>query len=88
MSVGRFGSDNLITLTDQSKREEVERRWSPKKKAGRTSLASLVTHQPGETAIAEGSRTGQLLILRKGAIAIVKMHTEIATVAEPGAALA
>jgi hypothetical protein len=24
MSFGRFGSDNLITLTDQSKREEVE----------------------------------------------------------------
>jgi len=57
------------------------------KTAFRNSLASLplVTYQPGETVIAEGSRTGQLLILRKGAIAIVKKDTEIATVAEPGA---
>ena len=59
------------------------------KTAFRKSLASLplVTYQPGETVIAEGSRTGQLLILRKGAIAIVKKDTEIATVAEPGAVL-
>ena len=32
MSFGRFGSDNLITLTDQSKREEVERRGLRRRK--------------------------------------------------------
>jgi CRP/FNR family transcriptional regulator, cyclic AMP receptor protein len=51
------------------------------------SLANLplVTYQPGETIIADGSKTGRLLILRKGTVAIVKDDTEIAKVAEPGA---
>jgi len=44
-----------------------------------------VTYQAGETVIAYGSRTDQLLILRKGAVAIVKEDTEIARVTEPGA---
>jgi CRP/FNR family transcriptional regulator, cyclic AMP receptor protein len=35
--------------------------------------------------IADGSRTGRLLILRKGTVAIVKDDTEIAKVSEPGA---
>jgi CRP/FNR family cyclic AMP-dependent transcriptional regulator len=45
----------------------------------------LVTFQPGETVIASGSKTGRLLILRKGAVAILKENTEIARVGEPGA---
>ena len=45
----------------------------------------IVTYQAGETVIAEGSRTGRLLILGKGVVAIVKEDTEIAQVAEPGA---
>src|SRR6516225_12371476 len=51
------------------------------------SVAALpvVTYQDGETVIAEGSRTGRLLILAKGVVAIVKEDTEIAHVAEPGA---
>ena len=51
------------------------------------SLAALplVTYQAGETVIAEGSRTGRLLILRKGEVAIMKDGTEIAKVAESGA---
>ena len=51
------------------------------------SLATLplVTYQAGETVITDGSRTGQLLILSKGTVAIVKEGTEIAKVAEPGA---
>jgi CRP-like cAMP-binding protein len=51
------------------------------------SVAALpvVTYQAGETVIADGSRTGRLLILGKGAVAIVKEDTEIAQVAEPGA---
>jgi CRP/FNR family transcriptional regulator, cyclic AMP receptor protein len=45
----------------------------------------LSTYQAGETVIADGSRTGRLLILKKGTVAIVKEGTEIARVAEPGA---
>ena len=53
----------------------------------RKSVAALpvVTYQAGETVIAEGSRTGRLLILAQGVVAIVKEDTQIATVAEPGA---
>ena len=45
----------------------------------------VVTFHAGETVIADGSKTGRLLILRKGNVAIVKDDTEIARVAEPGA---
>jgi CRP-like cAMP-binding protein len=59
----------------------------PDKAAFQNSLASLplVTYQHGETAIAAGSKTGQLLFLKKGAVAIVKEGTEITQVAEPSA---
>jgi len=49
------------------------------------SALPLVIYQAGKTVIADGSWTGRLLILRKGAVAIVKGETEIAKVAEPGA---
>jgi CRP/FNR family transcriptional regulator, cyclic AMP receptor protein len=57
------------------------------KAAFQNSLASLplVTYQAGETVIANGSRTGRLLILKKGVVTIVKEDTEIAKVTEPGA---
>ena len=45
----------------------------------------LATYQAGETVIATGSRTGRLLMLRKGAVAIVKEAIEIAKVTEAGA---
>jgi CRP-like cAMP-binding protein len=45
----------------------------------------LATFQAGETVLAAGSRTGQLLILKKGAVAIVKDGIQLARVAEPGA---
>jgi CRP/FNR family transcriptional regulator, cyclic AMP receptor protein len=45
----------------------------------------LSTYQAGETVIADGSRTGRLLVLKKGTVAIVKEGTEIAKVVEPGA---
>jgi CRP-like cAMP-binding protein len=45
----------------------------------------LQTYQAGETVIADGSRTGRLLVLKKGTVAIVKEGTEIAKVAESGA---
>jgi CRP/FNR family transcriptional regulator, cyclic AMP receptor protein len=57
------------------------------KAALQNSLASLplVTYQPGEAVIVDGSKTGRLLTLKKGNVAIVKDDTEIAKVAEPGA---
>jgi len=59
----------------------------PDRATFQNSLADLatVTYQAGETVIADGSKTGRLLILRKGTVAIVKEDTEIARVAEPGA---
>jgi CRP-like cAMP-binding protein len=59
----------------------------PDKAAFQNSLADLplVTYQPGETVIVDGSTSGRLLILKKGNVAVVKEGTEIATVAEPGA---
>jgi len=45
----------------------------------------LVTYQAGETVIADGSRTARLLILKKGAVAIIKEDIQIAKVTEPGA---
>src|SRR5215470_18095213 len=60
---------------------------NPDKAAFQNSLASLplVTYQPGETVIVDGSKTGRLLILKKGNVVVVKDDTEIAKVAEPGA---
>jgi CRP/FNR family transcriptional regulator, cyclic AMP receptor protein len=52
---------------------------------GRFAALPLASYGAGETVFAEGSRTGQLLILKSGAVSIVKGGTEIATVAEPGA---
>ena len=59
----------------------------PDKAVFQNSLTSLplVTYQPGETAIVDGSTTGRLLFLKKGNVAVVKEDTEIAQVAEPGA---
>ena len=45
----------------------------------------LVTFQAGENVLTAGSRTGRLLILKKGAVAVTKESIEIAKVAEPGA---
>jgi CRP-like cAMP-binding protein len=39
----------------------------------------------GETVIAEGTKTARLLILKRGAVSIVKAGIEIAKVSEPGA---
>src|SRR5262245_62574153 len=45
----------------------------------------LATYQAGETVISPSSKTGLLLILRKGAVAVVKDGVDIANVTEPGA---
>ena len=51
----------------------------------RLAALPLASYGAGETVFAEGTKTGRLLILKSGAVAIVKGGTEIATVAEPGA---
>ena len=51
----------------------------------RLAALPVATYQPGETVFAAGSRTGRLLILKKGAVVIIKEDVEIAKVAEPGA---
>jgi CRP/FNR family transcriptional regulator, cyclic AMP receptor protein len=45
----------------------------------------LVTYHAGENVLSAGSRTGRLLILKEGAVAIVRENIEIDRVAEPGA---
>jgi len=52
---------------------------------GRLAALPLVSYGAGETVFTEGTRTGKLVILRSGAVTIVKGGTEIAKVAEPGA---
>ena len=42
----------------------------------------IATYQAGETVVTAGSTTGQLLILRKGVVAVLKEGVEIATVTE------
>lgn len=55
--------------------------------AFKKSLTSLPvsTFEPGETVLAAGSTTGQLFILRRGAVEVVRDGLQIATVSEPGA---
>ena len=45
----------------------------------------LATYQAEEVVLAGGSKTGLLLILKKGAVSVVKDGIEIAKVSEPGA---
>jgi CRP/FNR family transcriptional regulator, cyclic AMP receptor protein len=51
----------------------------------RLAALPLRTYQAGEVVLATRSKTGQLLILRNGMVAIVKEGVEIAEVTEPGA---
>jgi CRP/FNR family transcriptional regulator, cyclic AMP receptor protein len=51
------------------------------------SLAALpgTTFDAGETVVRQGTKSGRLLVLKSGAVVVVKNGIEIATVAEPGA---
>ena len=55
--------------------------------AWQESLAALpsTTFDAGETVVRQGTKSGRLLILKNGAVSVVKNGIEIATVAEPGA---
>jgi CRP/FNR family transcriptional regulator, cyclic AMP receptor protein len=45
----------------------------------------LATYEAGATVFAEGTKTGRLLILKSGAVSIMKGEIEFAEVSEPGA---
>ena len=45
----------------------------------------LATYQADETVLSASSKTGRLLILKEGAVAVLKEGVEIARVTEPGA---
>ena len=45
----------------------------------------LATYEAGDTVFAEGTKTGRLLILKSGAVRIMKGDIEFARVSEPGA---
>ncbi len=45
----------------------------------------IITYEAGEMVLNAGSRTGRLMILKKGAVAIVINSVEIARVSDPGA---
>ena len=51
----------------------------------RIATLPLATYRAGETVLTAGTKTGRLLILRKGAVTIEKEGTEIAKVTAPGA---
>jgi CRP/FNR family transcriptional regulator, cyclic AMP receptor protein len=51
----------------------------------RLAALPLAIYQAGETVLSAGSTTGRLLILREGAVAVVRQGVEIGKVAEPGA---
>jgi CRP/FNR family transcriptional regulator, cyclic AMP receptor protein len=51
----------------------------------RLAALPLAIYQAGETVLTAGSTTGRLLILREGAVAVVKEGVDIANVREPGA---
>ena len=53
----------------------------------RLSALPIATYQAGESVLVAGATTGQLLILKKGAVSIVKETIEIAKVTEVGAVL-
>jgi CRP/FNR family cyclic AMP-dependent transcriptional regulator len=47
----------------------------------------LTTYRAGETVMTAGSKSGRLLILKRGAVVVLKDSIEIARVDEPGAVL-
>ena len=51
----------------------------------RLAALPLATYQAGDTVLTAGSATGRLLILKEGAVEVVKEGVQIAKVTEPGA---
>jgi CRP/FNR family transcriptional regulator, cyclic AMP receptor protein len=59
----------------------------PERWQQRLAVLPVARYEADQMVFAEGTKTGKLLILKEGAVAIVKGGTEIATLAEPGAVL-
>jgi CRP/FNR family transcriptional regulator, cyclic AMP receptor protein len=81
---------NSLWETGREDGEKTIHRATPVNSEERTaqnSIAALpvVTYQAGEPVMADGSRTVWLLILKKGAVAILKEDIGIAKVTQPGA---
>ena len=51
----------------------------------RLAALPIERYEADETVFAEGTKTGRLLILKSGAVAVLKSGTELATVTAPGA---
>ena len=45
----------------------------------------IETYQPGDTVLADGSTTGKVLVLKEGAVEVVKDGVQLGKVTEPGA---
>ena len=45
----------------------------------------IETYQPGDTVLADGSTTGKVLVLKEGAVEVVKAGVQLGKVTEPGA---
>ena len=70
---GEWGRSDMAVIHDRAA-------WQSKLAA-----LSLESFDAGETVLAEGTKTGRLLILKSGALGIFKGDIEFAQVAEPGA---
>src|ERR1700683_3570023 len=57
----------------------------PEEWRSRLAALPLVSFGEGDIVFAEGTKTGRLLILKSGAVSIMKDNIEFAQVAEPGA---
>jgi CRP/FNR family transcriptional regulator, cyclic AMP receptor protein len=53
----------------------------------RLAALPIATYQAGETVLAAGATSGRLLVLKSGAVEVVKDGVRIAEVSEPGAVL-
>jgi len=51
------------------------------------SALPVTTYRAGETILRDGSKTGRLLILKSGEVAVLKNSVELARVDQPGAVL-
>jgi CRP/FNR family cyclic AMP-dependent transcriptional regulator len=51
----------------------------------RLTALPIETYQAGDTVLADGSTTGKVLVLKEGAVEVVKEGVQLAKVTEPGA---
>jgi CRP-like cAMP-binding protein len=69
----------------KKRHRKCDRYTTPKPGKGGLAALPVASYVAGETILVEGTRTEKLLILRSGAVSIIKGITPIGTVAERGA---